>query len=671
VKGSVIDHGPLNAKSAGRFVVGKADFDCDKVMTEWFGQRLFVRGLVALMVASSSPANADNLTQRGDLYDRHCLPCHGRFGDGLGPAAAWVWPRPRDLTQGVYKWRSRGDLPPSADDIASTIRFGTSSSMPGFGSVLSSSEIAQLVATVQQLAPTISWSSSSNATLIGSAGSLANGRKLWTDKGCTSCHGVDGKGATSTLATATVYDLTTTPLRRPRSNDTIEARRAAVVATLETGLDGTAMPSFSTALSASEKRDIAEFVVGLYHGKNSQSSAISLEAQHARDTAAQRSSNAGYWPGRSDDPDSEPFGRVIELQQISRLQLTPAQSSLAPEQCGRCHAAQFRQWNGSIHSQSMAPGVRAQIDEVARATPQVVESCQRCHAPLAEQQAQLSTTAGYSANPSFDPTLRQHGVACASCHVRQGRRFGPNGIAPSLLPLPNYPLTTLAVYQRSDFCLPCHQLPAATAVANTPLLNTYVEWLRSPYMAAGVQCQHCHMPNREHTFLGIHEPSMVKSALRVTATAAHRRGGLVEVDVAVENVAAGHNFPTTPTPAAFLVIELRDAQHNVIAGATRRNRIGRQIEFRNGAWRQIQDTRIAPGQPLRIRTAWRDGDVAAARELHVQIEVHPDDYYEHLYAGELGKQLPDTQRQLYQQAADRAKRSKFVAIDQTFAIAML
>ena len=28
------------------------------------------------------------------LYDRMCSPCHGAAGDGRGPAAPWLWPRP-------------------------------------------------------------------------------------------------------------------------------------------------------------------------------------------------------------------------------------------------------------------------------------------------------------------------------------------------------------------------------------------------------------------------------------------------------------------------------------------------------------------------------------------------------------------------------------------------
>ncbi|MCB9559748.1 MAG: hypothetical protein H6708_05010, partial [Kofleriaceae bacterium] len=40
------------------------------------------------------------------LYDQRCLPCHGAAGDGHGPAAPWLWPRPRDLTAAAYKWRS-------------------------------------------------------------------------------------------------------------------------------------------------------------------------------------------------------------------------------------------------------------------------------------------------------------------------------------------------------------------------------------------------------------------------------------------------------------------------------------------------------------------------------------------------------------------------------------
>jgi hypothetical protein len=113
------------------------------------------------------------------------------------------------------------------------------------------------------------------------------------------------------------------------------------------------------------------------------------------------------------------------------------------------------------------------------------------------------------------------------------------------LPAPGYPLVELAIYERSDFCMPCHQLPPRTAVNGKPLLNTYKEWLEGPYMARGIQCQHCHMPNREHTWLGIHDRDTVRQGMRATATA-RRTDGVVTVVATLANIGAGHFLPRQP-----------------------------------------------------------------------------------------------------------------------------
>lgn len=392
---------------------------------------------------------------------------------------------------------------------------------------------------------------------------------------------------------------------------------------------------------------------------------VPQRAQQALDEAAKQAQRAGDWPGAAGDPDGQLFGGNITVQGPPPLGLTPAAASLAPEQCARCHAAQFRQWTGSIHARAASPGLLAQIEPVAHASKDFVESCTRCHTPLAEQRRQVAG----KANRAFDGELQQQGITCAGCHVRQWQRFRPIAVASSLLPLPNYPLTTLPIYERSDFCLPCHQLPPALSVNNQPLLNTYKEWLEGPYMARGVQCQHCHMPNREHTFLGVHDAATFRQAMRLDASARRQKDGSVDILVEIHNVGAGHYLPTTPTPAAWIDTELRDSNGNPIEGTHKRVRIGRHIEFGRNGWRDIEDTRIPPGGVHTVATGWRDGRIQQAASLYLQIEVHPDDYYEGLYRRELQKQLPAAQRAMYQVALQRAQASYYVALQRSVAVA--
>lgn len=667
--------------------------DYDKVMTVTASRLTRWCHRVACTIAAlatcvlTNRAQAQPTTQRANNYDRYCLPCHGVAGDGLGPAAAWIWPRPRDFTKASYKWRSSANPLPSDADLTLTIAFGvTGTSMHGFAAALTNTDIAALVAQLKRFAPTAAWSSANitpvmlgplPAKLGPEPSERANERKLevgpqqlWIDKGCASCHGADGRGAAPAGAATTrnMYDLTTTPLRRPRSGDTRNDRVQAVALTIATGLNGTAMPAFGAALSNDELWALADFVVTLNRNadRNHRTSAsVPQQAQQAQDTAAQQAQRAGDWPGVAGDPDGQLFGGNIKVQGPPLLALPPAAASLAPEQCARCHAAQFRQWSGSIHARAASPGLLAQIEPMAHANKEFVESCTRCHTPLAEQRRQVDG----KDNRLFDGELQQQGITCAGCHVRQWQRFGPIAVASSLLPLPNYPLTTLPIYERSDFCLPCHQLPPALSVANRPLLNTYQEWLEGPYMARGVQCQHCHMPNREHTFLGVHDAATFRQAMRLDASARRQNDGSVDIRVEVHNVGAGHYLPTTPTPAAWIDTELQDSAGKLIAGTHKRVRIGRHIEFGSSGWRDIEDTRIPPGGVHTVATGWRDGRTQQATTLRITIEVHPDDYYEGLYRSELQKKLPPVQRAMYQVALQRAQASYYVALQRNVVVA--
>src|SRR3954466_13449299 len=72
--------------------------------------------------ASAQPAAAQPATPTGSrtgqqIYEKHCIECHGRSGKGDGPAAHLMTPRPRDFSTARYKIRSTetGSLPADAD----------------------------------------------------------------------------------------------------------------------------------------------------------------------------------------------------------------------------------------------------------------------------------------------------------------------------------------------------------------------------------------------------------------------------------------------------------------------------------------------------------------------------------------------------------------------------
>ena len=583
--------------------------------------------ILVLVAASAIPMaapsrSAPRALPGWPLYDRYCLACHGPDGDGRGPAAPYTWGRPANFTRGAFAWRASVD-DATDDDLRTTIRFGApGTSMPAFRDSLAPTEVDQLVAIVRAFAPP---AHPGKPISLGAPPAIdaARGTALWSAKGCARCHGDDGKGAGPAAV-----DLTRQPFHRPRERDD---RRTAAALTIATGLSGTAMPSYADAATTDEIWWLADRAVAL--NANAKRLGTALDAQEI-DADRDRPIEIGTWPGPAGDPDALFGVQPLPAQGPPPASLAPAQASLAARQCARCHAKQYREWDGSLHHGADSPGLRAQIDFGMADGG----ACRRCHAPLAEQ---------------ADPALRADGASCAGCHVRSWQRHGPPNLAASLLPDPSYPLTTLPIYERADLCLPCHQLPPRDALEGKPLLNTYKEWLEGPYMRRGVQCQHCHMPNREHAFLGIHDRETLRQGIRLRA-AVSAKDGVVTAVAELTNVGAGHYLPTTPTPALWLRIELLDA-HAAVVGRSEL-RIGRALVF-DTTFHEIADTRIPPGEHATLARAWR----LSATTARVTVEVHPDDYYEGFYVKLLAGKLDPQQRGLFHQALARAQRSHYIA----------
>jgi mono/diheme cytochrome c family protein len=65
------------------------------------------------------------------LFARHCAACHGERGDGKGLAAAFLFPKPRDLRAGRFRLVSTDNNVPTRDDLHAVLNRGMpGSSMP-------------------------------------------------------------------------------------------------------------------------------------------------------------------------------------------------------------------------------------------------------------------------------------------------------------------------------------------------------------------------------------------------------------------------------------------------------------------------------------------------------------------------------------------------------------
>ncbi|MBI2920658.1 MAG: cytochrome c [Planctomycetes bacterium] len=86
------------------------------------------------------------------MYDTHCASCHGFTGEGDGPAAQLLWPRPRVHTDASYmNARSDADLFLAIQQGGKAV--GRSGLMPAWDDRFDALEVWALVAYVRSLAP--------------------------------------------------------------------------------------------------------------------------------------------------------------------------------------------------------------------------------------------------------------------------------------------------------------------------------------------------------------------------------------------------------------------------------------------------------------------------------------------------------------------------------------
>lgn len=140
-----------------QFVGGSASGQTVEVL-EWDSES----GKATLVAAlESTPAEGDALVIGGGdvlrngrvLYQRHCSHCHGTSGDGAGPTAEYLNPRPRDYRNGIFKFTSTRDTAKaSREDISRILKYGIPGTyMPSF-LLLKDDELHSIIEYVRFLA---------------------------------------------------------------------------------------------------------------------------------------------------------------------------------------------------------------------------------------------------------------------------------------------------------------------------------------------------------------------------------------------------------------------------------------------------------------------------------------------------------------------------------------
>ena len=223
-----------------------------------------------------------------EVYMKRCVQCHGVSGDGNGPVANSLYPRPRDYRRGIFKFTSTpyGGRPRREDLIATLDRGIIGTSMPSFR-LLPKKDIEAVVDYVLVLAQRgeleyqLASEAEASEELIDedipdyvqdvgnhwkeAAASLtqpltpqpqltpervALGREAFLTKGCSKCHGEDGRGHTkdnigkdSWGYSTRAADLTSGMLHG--GQDPIDIYRRIM-----NGINGSPMPGFKSALES-------------------------------------------------------------------------------------------------------------------------------------------------------------------------------------------------------------------------------------------------------------------------------------------------------------------------------------------------------------------------------------------------------------------------------------
>ena len=337
-------------------------------------------------------------------------------------------------------------------------------------------------------------------------------------------------------------------------------------------------------------------------------------------------------------------------------------AKLSPESCGSCHVKQWEDWKTTRHAMAMGPGVWGGL---IGGTPSFVKSCSECHVPLSEQHEYLPTSDGeYAENQQYDAQLQSHGLICAACHVRGHQRFGPSfsetAAAASVFGEGHHGGAVVSgAYQDSAFCRPCHQFEEGEASLNGKLLeNTYNEWLQSPHAKNGETCQSCHMPERQHRFQGIHDPEMVRKAVKLNVQMKNQRDR-IEAEIQLTNEGAGHHLPTYAAPAIFVTVRLLDSARKPIPKTKQVRAIQRRLPPSRD--REIFDTRIPAGGTWIYD--YKISRPEHAKTLEILIDVHPD----HFYNGFFKVHRVDKVAQPYiDEALEITKRSPYLLLTQHF-----
>jgi mono/diheme cytochrome c family protein len=248
-------------------------------------------------------APAADLPRGQAVYQEYCVQCHGLSGGGDGVTATYMYPRPRDYRKGLFKFASTPyGSRPLRSDLSRTIQRGVrGTSMPAFP-LLSPADLDAVVDYVimlsrrgeleEQLSLTADSEEEVDPEIVAdelvplvvgrwAEAELAQvrplslppkftdehvtrGRQAFLTKGCSKCHGEDGRGQTADNRGTDAWGFPTRAADLTSGLLHGGAQPTDVYVRIYNGINGTPMPSFAIALQQ-EPETVWDLVAYVMH----------------------------------------------------------------------------------------------------------------------------------------------------------------------------------------------------------------------------------------------------------------------------------------------------------------------------------------------------------------------------------------------------------------------
>ena len=246
---------------------------------------LSVPALAADKPSKSMPEATEALLDKGQaIYFQRCSFCHGLLGDGEGPAAKYLDPRPRDFTLGTFKFRTThsGELPTNEDLFRTVSRGLQGTAMQSFDSDrfkngLSEDDRWAVIAYIKTFAqefddPELDPVKTGKVIALPAnpapfnAETVAKGKAVFEKAKCWSCHGKLGRGDGNKEFRKDDWGF---PIRIRNVTHPWKIKAGGEVADIymrfTSGISGTPMPSFVKSLNEEDRWNLANYIKSLQH----------------------------------------------------------------------------------------------------------------------------------------------------------------------------------------------------------------------------------------------------------------------------------------------------------------------------------------------------------------------------------------------------------------------